>query len=213
MKKNYNRNPEGFNQWTLRKDTEEIQKIINKYPKSWTKQDFRGEGINNSKKILTRTETQRPGLKFGTKKNFNRNPKGFNKWTLRTDEEIQKIINKYPNFWTKKDFRGEGINNSKKILTRTETQRPGLKFGQTGRGKQSLKEVYKYSTPESIVEFEKKLISEETFRDRARVKKQRDLMSLNIKKKKDKERYSSLTDKQLEAKRRSNKAYRERIKT
>ena len=147
------------------------------------------------------------------KKNFNRNPYGYNQWTLRTNEEIQKIINKYPKFWTKKDFRGEGINNSKKILTKTETGRPDLKFGQTGRGKQSLKEVYKHSTPESIVEFEKKLISEETFRDRARVKKQRDLMSLNIKKKKDKERYSSLTDKQLEAKRRSNKAYRERIKT
>ena len=147
------------------------------------------------------------------KKNFNRNPNGYNQWTLRTDEEVQKIINKYPKFWTKKDFRGEGINNSKKILAKTETQRPGLKFGQTGRGKQSLKEVYKHSTPESIVEFEKKLISEETFRDRARVKKQRDLMSLNKKKQKNKERHASLTDKQLEAKRRSNKEYRERIKS
>ena len=147
------------------------------------------------------------------KKNFNRNPHGYNQWTLRTDEEIQKIINKYPKFWTKKDFRGEGINNSKKILTRIETQRPGLKFGQTGRGKQSLKEVYKYSTAGSIVEFEKKLISEETFRDRARVKKQRDLMSLNKKKQKNKERHASLTDKQLEAKRRRTKEYRERIKT
>ena len=146
------------------------------------------------------------------KKNFNRNPDGSNQWKLRTDEEIQKIINKYPKFWTKKDFRGEGKNNSKKILAKTETQRPGLKFGQTGRGKQSLEEVYKYSTPESIVEFEKKLISEETFRDRARVKKQRDLMSLNKKKQKNKERHTSLTDKQLGAKRRSNKEYRERHK-
>ena len=146
------------------------------------------------------------------KKNYNRNPDGSNQWKLRTDEEIQKIINKYPKFWTKKDFRGEGKNNSKKILAKTETQRPGLKFGQTGRGKQSLEEVYKYSTPESIVEFEKKLISEETFRDRARVKKQRDLMSLNKKKQKNKERHTSLTDKQLEAKRRSNKEYRERRK-
>ncbi|MDP7579968.1 MAG: hypothetical protein QGG95_01010 [Nitrospinota bacterium] len=146
------------------------------------------------------------------KKNFNRNPNGYNQWKLRTDEEIQKIINKYQKFWTKKDFRGEGINNSKKILTRTETQRPGLKFGQTGRGKQSLEEVYKYSTHESIVEFEKKLISEKTFRDRARVKKQRDLMPLNKKKKKDKERHANLTNKQLEDKRRRNKEYRERIK-
>jgi len=147
------------------------------------------------------------------KKNFNRNPDGSNQWKLRTDEEIQKIINKYPKFWTKKDFRGEGKNNSKKILAKTETQRPGLKFGQTGRGKQSLKEAYKHSTPESVVEFEKKLISEETFRYRARVKKQRDLMPLNKKNQKNKERHASLTDKQLEAKRRSNKEYRERIKS
>ncbi len=131
----------------------------------------------------------------------------------KNTEEIQKIINKYPKFWTKKDFRGEGINNSKKILAKTETQRPGLKFGQTGRGKQSLKEVYKHSMTESIVEFEKTLISEETFRNRARVKKQRDLMPLDKKKQKDKERHANLTDKQWEAKRRRTKEYRERIKT
>ena len=147
------------------------------------------------------------------KKNFNRNPSGFNQWTLRTDEEIQKIINKYPKHWTKKDFRGEGINNSKKILTKTETQSSGLKFGQAGRGKQPLEEVFKYSTAGSIVEFEKKLISEETFRDRARVKKQRDLMPPNKKKQKDKERHANLTNKQLEAKRRRTKEYRERIKS
>ena len=35
------------------------------------------------------------------KKNFNRNSNGYNQWTLRTDEEVQKIINKYPKFWTK----------------------------------------------------------------------------------------------------------------
>ena len=213
MTKIYNRNPEGFNQWTLRNDTEEIQKIINKYPKHWTKQDFMGKGKNNSKKILTRTEAQSPSLRFSKRKNFNENPSGFNQWTVRTDEAIQKIINTYPKHWTKKDFRGEGINNSKKILTKTETQRPGLKFGQAGRDKQPLEEVYKYSTPESIVEFEKKLISEETFRDRARVKKQRDLMPPNKKKKKDKERHANLTDKQLEAKRRRTKEYRKRIKT
>jgi len=147
------------------------------------------------------------------KKNFNRNPDGSNQWKLRTDEEIQKIIDKYPKFWTKKDFRGEGVNNSKKILAKTETQRPGLKFGQTGRSKQSLKEFYKHSTPESIVEFEKKLISEETFRDRARVKKQRDLMPSGKKKQKDRERYANFTDKQLETKRQSNREYRERMKS
>ena len=41
------------------------------------------------------------------KKNFNRNPEGHNQWKLRSDEEIQKIIDKHPT-WTKKDFRGEG---------------------------------------------------------------------------------------------------------
>ena len=144
------------------------------------------------------------------KKNYNRNPKGYNQWKLRTDKEIQKIINSYPDFWTKKDFRGEGINNSKKILSKTETQRSNLRFGQTGRGKQSLKEIYKHSTPESILEFDKKLISEEIFRDRARVKKQRDLMSPLLKKQKNRERYKNLTDKQLEAKRLSNLKYRKK---
>ena len=42
MKKNFNRNPEGNNQWEARTD-EEIQIIINRHPKTWTKKDFRGE--------------------------------------------------------------------------------------------------------------------------------------------------------------------------
>jgi len=146
------------------------------------------------------------------KKNYNRNPEGSNQWTLRTDEEIQKIINKYPKFWTKKDFRGEGRNNSKKILSKTETQRPGLKFGKTGRSKIPIEEVYKFSTDLSITEFEMKTISEETFRDRARVKKQRDLMSSKEKQIKNKKRTINLTDKQREAKRRSNIKYRKKIK-
>ena len=50
------------------------------------------------------------------KKDFNRNPAGNNQWQLRSNEEIQKIINKYPDHWTKKDFRGEGKNNSKKNI-------------------------------------------------------------------------------------------------
>ena len=121
-------------------------------------------------------------------KNFNRNPEGSNQWELRTDEEIQGIINQYPKTWTKKDFRGEGINNLKKILTKTETQRPGLKFGYTGKSKQPLKEVYKHSTSESIAEFERKVIDEEAFRARAKAKKQRDLMPLYKKKQMYKER-------------------------
>ena len=41
------------------------------------------------------------------KKNFNRNPEGHNQWILRSNEEIQKIIDKHPT-WTKKDFRRHG---------------------------------------------------------------------------------------------------------
>mgnify|MGYP000046906220 FL=1 len=108
------------------------------------------------------------------KKDFNRNPNGANQWKLRTIKELQEIIDKYPNY-TKKDFRGEGKLNSKKILTRKETERPGLIFGCHGKRKQTIKEVYKYSTTESIEEFENKEIDENTFRNRARTKKQRDL--------------------------------------
>ena len=50
------------------------------------------------------------------KKNFNRNPSGINQWELRTNAEIQKIINSYPVKWTKRDFRGEGKYNSQKII-------------------------------------------------------------------------------------------------
>jgi len=60
-------------------------------------------------------------------KNHNRNPEGQNQWILRSDEEIQKIIDKNPT-WTKKDFRGEGKKNKIKILTRKETEREGLIF-------------------------------------------------------------------------------------
>ena len=146
-------------------------------------------------------------------KNFNRNPEGFNQWELRPDAEIQRIIDQKPT-WTKKDFRGGGILNSKKenaLLTRTETDRPNLKFGQIGRRKQPLKEVYKHSTSESIAEFERKVIDEETFRDRAKAKKQRDLMSLYKKKQMYKERHANLTEAQLENKRERSKKYREKL--
>ena len=52
----------------------------------------------------------------------NVNPEGHNQWILRSNDEIQKIINLKPSFWTKKTFR------NKKILTRKETERPGLIF-------------------------------------------------------------------------------------
>jgi len=71
------------------------------------------------------------------RKNFNRNPEGYNQWELRSNVEVQIIIDQKPT-WTKKDFRGEGKLNPKKetaLLTRTETDRPDLKFGQIGRRK------------------------------------------------------------------------------
>ena len=69
---------------------------------------------------------------------FNRNPLGSNQYILRTDEEIQAIIDSYPDNWTKKDFRGEGKLNKIKILTRKETERPNLKF--KFKGKRTFKE-------------------------------------------------------------------------
>ena len=61
----------------------------------------------------------RPGFKDGTPENFNRNPTGKNQHTLRTDTEIQKIINdpKYKDY-TRKDFRNEKILTSKKKQNR-----------------------------------------------------------------------------------------------
>ena len=46
------------------------------------------------------------------RKNFNRNPEGYNQWELRSNVEVQIIIDQKPT-WTKKDFRGEGKLNPK----------------------------------------------------------------------------------------------------
>ena len=73
------------------------------------------------------------------------NPKGRNQYTLRSNRELQRIINKYP-YWTKKDFIGEGkLNPIKKnrILTRTEADRPDLKFHKVGR-RLTNKNIAKY---------------------------------------------------------------------
>ena len=144
-------------------------------------------------------------------KNYNKNPKGYNQWELRTNAEIQKIIISYPVKWTKRDFRGEGKYNSQKILTRKETERPNLKFGHTGNIK-NIEEVYKHSTSKSIYEFKKGLIKEDTLRIRAKSKRQRDLMSASKKKKHYKERHKNLTEKQKKAKRRRDKEYKQRLK-
>ena len=148
-------------------------------------------------------------------KNFNRNPEGYNQWELRRSAEVQRIIDQKPT-WTKKDFRGEGKLNPKKenkLLTRKETDRPDLKFGQIGRRKKPLKEIFKHSTAESIAEFNSKQIDEDTFRSRAKQKKIRDDMSLAERKEFDKKSYAELTEDQLEAKRIRNIKYRKRIKT
>jgi hypothetical protein len=148
------------------------------------------------------------------RKNFNRNPEGYNQWELRSNVEVQIIIDQKPT-WTKKDFRGEGKLNPKKetaLLTRTETDRPDLKFGQIGRRKKPLKEIYKHSTAESIAAFNSKQIDEDTFRNRAKQKKIRDNMSSLERKYFYKKEYAQLTEDQLEAKRIRNIKYRERIK-
>ena len=147
-------------------------------------------------------------------KNFNRNSKGTNQWEARSDAEVQRIIDQKPT-WTKKDFRGEGKLNPKKenaLLTRTETDRPNLKFGQIGRRKKPLKEIYKHSTAESVAAFNSKQIDEDTFRNRAKQKKIRDDMSSSERKYFYKKEYAQLTEDQLEAKRIRNIKYRERIK-
>ena len=145
------------------------------------------------------------------KKNFIRNPKGLNQWNLRSVNEIQKIINSKPEYWTKKDFRGEGKNNKKKILTRKETERTNLIFGYSGN-KNPLVEVYKYSTSDSILRFEKGIITEENFRNNSKSKKKRNATPIYLKKKQYKERHANLTEAQLMEKRRRDKEYRFRVK-
>ena len=70
-----------------------------------------------------------------TKKYNYRNPKVKNRYTMRPNYEIQKIIDNSPRHYTAKDFRGEGVNNKKQILSRTETERDGIKFYFTGKKK------------------------------------------------------------------------------
>ena len=146
-------------------------------------------------------------------KNFNRNPKGHNQWVLRTNEEIQKIIDKHPT-WTKKDFRGEGkLNPNKKnaLLTRKETDRPGLKFYQIGK-RTNLKKIFKHSTQQSIDEFKAKKIDLKTLRNRASTKQIRDKMSEEEKIAYDKKIYANLTEKQLEEQRLRQREHYERSK-
>ena len=72
---------------------------------------------------------------LNTKDYTYKNPLQKNQHQMRSLDEIQKIINNKPKNWTKKDFRGEGQNNNKKILTRSETERDGLIFKNTAHRK------------------------------------------------------------------------------
>ena len=80
----------------------------------------------------------RPRQKFseGTQKYDYKNPLQKNQYIMRTDEEIQAIIDdpKYKDY-TRKDFRNEGI------LTRKETERPNLKFKNFGKKTKLTKNI------------------------------------------------------------------------
>ena len=145
-------------------------------------------------------------------KNYNRNPEGHNQWILRSDEEIQKIIDKHPT-WTEKDFRGEGkLNPNKKsaLLTRKETERNVLKFYQIGK-RLNIKKIIKHSTTNSISEFKSGKIDLYILRNRASTKQIRDNMSESEKRAYDKEIYENLTDKQKEKKNERNREYYENM--
>ena len=143
-------------------------------------------------------------------KDYNRNPKGTNQWKLRTDKELQDIINSKPRNWTKKDFRGEGKLNKKKIMTRKETDRKTLKFYQKGRiYKRNLKDHYNNSTEESIKEFQKGEIDFETLKNRSSTIKWRNKMSENERKIYDKKIYAEIKkdDEKFEEKRKRQKKW------
>ena len=147
------------------------------------------------------------------KKNFdfNRNPGGTNQHVLRSDTELQKIINSKPKNWTKKDFRGEGKLNSEKLLTRKETDRPGLIFYQKGK-RINMKNILNHSTEESIQEFKKGEIDFSTLKNRSSTIKWRSNMSDKERELYDKKVYANLTEKQLEDKRERQKNYYNKIK-
>ena len=143
-------------------------------------------------------------------KDYNRNPKGTNQWKLRTDKELQDIINSKPRNWTKKDFRGEGKLNKKKLMTRKETDRKTLKFYQTGRAYvRNLKDHFNNSTEESIKEFQKGEIDFETLKNRSSTIKWRNKMSENKRKIYDKKIYAEIKNnaERLEGKRKRQKKW------
>ena len=138
-----------------------------------------------------------------------------NQHSRRSDEELQKIIDSKPKNWTKKDFRGEGKLNKKKLMTRKETERMNLKFYQSGRiYKRNIKNHFDNSTLESIEEFKKGEIDFETLKNRSSTIKWRSNMSNQERKFYDKEMWKKIKSDpdQLEAKKQRQRDYYERIK-
>jgi len=142
---------------------------------------------------------------------YNRNPEGSNQHVLRSDAELQKIIDSKPKNWTKKDFRGEGKLNSKKLLTRKETDRPELIFYQKGK-RINMKNILNHSSEESIQEFKKGKIDLSILKNRSSTIKWRAKMSDKERKLYDQKIYANLTEQQLENKRQRQKQYYNRIK-
>ena len=141
---------------------------------------------------------------------YNRNPEGSNQHVLRSDAELQKIIDSKPKNWTKKDFRGEGKLNSKKLLTRKETDRPELSFYQKGK-RINMKNILNYSSEESIQDFKKGKIDLSILKNRSSTIKWRAKMSDKERKLYDQKIYANLTEQQLENKRQRQKQYYNRI--
>ena len=156
------------------------------------------------------------------KNKYNRNPLGSNQWEMRSNEEIQKIIDSYPSDWSKKDFRGEGSKNKKKILTKHETQREGLVFGVIGRHKKykngklqcSICKEFKF---EDDFPIDNNVISNKRRSNckSCEVKRYQNYTS-SLSKTKLRQmyqyRYRNLTEEQLELKRKRDKKYREELK-
>ena len=142
---------------------------------------------------------------------YNRNPEGSNQHVLRSDAELQKIIDSKPKNWTKKDFRGEGKLNSKKLLTRKETDRPELIFYQKGK-RINMKNILNHSSEESIQEFKKGKIDLSILKNRSSTIKWRAKMSDKERKLYDQKIYANLTEQQLENKRQRQKQYYSRNK-
>ena len=141
------------------------------------------------------------------------NPKGINQHILRSDEKLQKIIDSKPKNWTKKDFRGEGNLNNKKLLTRKETERTALKFSQYGRVYvRNMNDHFNNSTKESIKQFKKGKIDFEILKNRSSNNKWRRNMSDKERKLYDKKVYKNLTEEQKEYKRNRQKKYYDKLK-